>query len=558
MAIVDDIAVAANGDIRWSGTTANYTVLELHRFLGDLADDEESTGDDFVDITRLTPSERSTDNIITLLGTYNIDDTVAQHLYAGSISQNSGADLYSGLRVLGAVNNTDTEIQIVQDNALYAPVFWGDQSTGGYNGDTVAGVLMEVMIKSRSGGADIDGKRIRCQIRHWGDTYDFFNVTLGQGVAVAALGSTPDAQNTTAQSAVTIYSSVTNTEGYQLIDLNNGNGPEPYYSQWTFGADDNGDGLKSIWEYGKDLTGNGTAKTIHGINGELFLGITHSYSYNTETGNPFIENDIMTWGAGLTAGTGLLLALDDQGATGNVYFQLLTGIAPTNGLTINNEAADGTHDTVAVESKTVPKIFLGSYTGTLIGAYGIGVASSDLTSVDTIQDLLGVTQTPPNNVTFTVSALEPGEDRVLVGPRTGTILQLDQMAANSTVGAGAATVQMQAAIPIDTPAAGTFRLLGDGGVYNLIKYSSYAGDTFTLSGATTTPDDVTAGANAFVSYIDKDVESANEAFTTIYDANRLLFVRVRDGGGTPIKTYEAQATLTSTGGSSVASRITDE
>jgi len=550
-----DISVAANGDIRWTGgATPNYTVLELHRWLQALADDESSAGDDFVDISRLTPSERSTDNIITLLGTYNIDDTVAQHLYAGSVSQNGGNDLYSGLRVLGAVNNTLTQLEIVQNNTIFTE-FWGDQSTGGYNGDAVSGILMRVMIKSRSGGTDIDGKRIRVQARHWGDTYDFFNVTLGQGEAVAAIGTTPDAQNTTAQSGVTAYSHVTNTEGYQTIDLNNGNGAQPYYSKWTFGADTAGDGLKSIWEYTKDLTGNGTAKTIHGINGELFLGVTHSYTYNTETGNSFIEDDVITWGAGATAGTGLLLALNDAGTTGDVYFQLLTGVAPTNGLTINNEAADGTHDTVAVTSRTVPKIFGGSFTGTWIGAFGFGIDSGDLTAADTIQDLAGVTQTPPNNVVFTVSGLVSAEDRVLVAPRSAGILQLDQMA-STTVVSGASTIVMQSAIPIDTPASGTIRVLGDGGVYDRIPYDSYAGSTFTLT--TFAPDDVTNGANAFVSYIDKDAAAAAESFTTIFNASRDLFVRVRDGKASPIKTFESQAVLSNTGGSTVASRITDE
>ena len=85
MAIADDFSVAVNGDIRYTGTTANYTVLELHRFLQDLADDASASGGDLVDITSDTPSDRSTDNIITLLGTYNIDDTAAEHLYAGSI-----------------------------------------------------------------------------------------------------------------------------------------------------------------------------------------------------------------------------------------------------------------------------------------------------------------------------------------------------------------------------------------------------------------------------------------------------------------------------------------
>ena len=67
MAIGDDFSVAANGDIRHVSGSTTYTVLEFHRWLQDLADDAAASGNDLVDITVSTPSERSTDNIITLL-----------------------------------------------------------------------------------------------------------------------------------------------------------------------------------------------------------------------------------------------------------------------------------------------------------------------------------------------------------------------------------------------------------------------------------------------------------------------------------------------------------
>lgn len=571
-----DISVATNGDIRYTGAASgSYTVLELHRFLQDLADNATSSGDDLVDITSDTPSERSTDNIITLLGDYNIDDTLAEHLFDGSISQTSGDEIYSGLKVLGAVNNTDSQLMVVQENSASgltdfyqytttpATPFWGTQSTGGLNGDSAAGILLRCLIKSRVAGGDIDGKRIRVQARHWGDTYDFFNVTLGQGESVAAIGTTPDAQNTTNQSSASAYTHVTNTEGYQLIDLNNGNGDEPYYSQWTYGADTSEDGLKGVWEFGKDLTGNGTAKSIHGLGGELFLGVTHEYPFGTETGNAFVEDDIISWGTGTTAGTGLLLALNDEGATGTVWMQLLTGVAPTNGETINNELADGTHDlTSSPTSRTIPKVFLGSYTGTLIGAFGIGIDPDDLTSSDSVQDLLGVTQTPPNNVTFTVSGVVSGQDYVLVGPKTGSsnAFFFDQLSLDTALTSGSGTtVVVTEAIPDDTPSTGTIRVLSDAGSYMRLPYSSWATSTFTLSGSAQPDAAATSGNNTWISYIDVLADDTSEAFTTIFDVSRALFIRVRDGGAaSPIKTFETPGTLGSAGGSAVASRISDE
>lgn len=400
MAIGDDFEVQVDGDIRHTSGSSTYTVLELHRWLQGLADDASASGDDNVDITQLNPSDRATDRIITLLNGYNIDDDAAEYLYGGSITQDDGDVVYSGLQVLGSVNSASTQLQIVQNNTLLTN-YWG---TGLNNGGNV---LLRILVKSRTGGADVDGQRIRVQAREWGDTFDAFNVTLGEGEAVAAITTIADPQNDSDQTAVTAYADVTNVEGYQTIDLGNGNGARPYYSQWTYGTQP--DGLKALWEYGKDLTSRGTAKTIHGINGELFLGVTHSYGFDTETGTSFVEDDVITWGSGATAGTGLLLALDNSG--NNSHIQLLTGVAPTDGETITNEATTGTHDVDGdVTSRTISKIFLGTYTGTLIGANGLGVDTDDITSSDSLIDLDGTSQSEPVTVDFTLTGLISGSE----------------------------------------------------------------------------------------------------------------------------------------------------
>jgi hypothetical protein len=646
MAIADDFSVAINGDIRWTGSTATYTVLELHRFLQALADDASASGDDLVDITSDTPSDRSTDNIITLLGTYNIDDTAAEHLYAGSITQASGATVYSGLRVLGAVNNSATQLVVIQDNELYqftttpASPFWGTQATGGLNGNPTAGVLMRCLIKTRVNGADIDEKKVRLQARHWGDTYDFFNVTLGQGESVAAIGTTPDAQNTTSQGTVTAYADVLNsggtanapTGGYQLIDLNNGNGAEPYYSKWTFGSQ--ADGLKALWEYTKDLIGNGTSKTMDGLPGELFLGITHEIDYDSLSGS-FTERETIVWGTKLfydtlvsgpftpgnyvtigssgaagrvlfddgtdelivaledptitlvnndvitefsgpsasatsttaavntgggatvnnadSGGTGLLIADD---TTDTIWIQLLTGSAPVDNLPLRGVTSGASAlVNVTVTARTIPKIFTGGYTGTYIGAFGVGIDPDDLTASDTISDLLGVTQTPSNSVTFTVSGLVSGEDRVLVGPRDTGVLDKDQFATTSALSSGSNSVVLTVAIPSDTPTAGNIRVANTSGAFVKTAYTSYSANTFTLAGTFGTAANI--GANTFISYIDELAGATTVTFTSVYLSDRDLFVRVRDGGGTPIKTFEAPATLGASGGSVAAIRTTD-
>jgi hypothetical protein len=72
-------AVNTDKTIRYVGAAhgvagANYvTVLELHRWLQDLADDQASALDDFMDITRDTPTDKSFDTIINLINGYALD-----------------------------------------------------------------------------------------------------------------------------------------------------------------------------------------------------------------------------------------------------------------------------------------------------------------------------------------------------------------------------------------------------------------------------------------------------------------------------------------------------
>jgi hypothetical protein len=411
MTIQTEVSVAANGDIRHDGVSSNnYTVLELHRFLQGLADDASSSGDDDLDITDLNPSDRATDSIITLINGYNIDDDLAEHLYGGSITQDSGNTEYSGLSVVGSLNSASTELQVVQNNAVLTS-YWG---TGLNNSGST---LLRVLIKTRSGGADIDGKRVRVQAREFGDTFDFFSLELGEAERVAAISTATDAQNNTSSVTVAGYN-VTNTEGYQTIDLSNGSGARPYYSRWTYNSE--ADELKALWEYGKYITRRGTSDTIHGINGELFLGITHYYNFNTETGSSFTEDDVVTW----STGTGLLLALDNSG--NEAWIQLLTGTPPINGTTITNGGSTGTHNVNgSVSTPTVPKVFLGSYTGSLIGAFGIGVDPPDLRTSDSIVDLGGVSQSPIAVSVNTTSVSEGTSVQVASTETVGTITSGD-------------------------------------------------------------------------------------------------------------------------------------
>jgi len=884
MAIGDDFSVSIGGDIRHVANANNYTVLELHRWLQDLADDAQASGDDLVDITTETPSDRSTDNIVTLNGVFNIDDTAARFFYDGSVTQNAGDEVYSGLEILGVVN-AGTEVMIVQDNKVL-PAWWGT----GVNANAPASLIQSNLVKTRTGGADIDGKRILVLARELGDQFKEFPVTMGLANSVAAISTAADLNNETVDATIAGWTTIANTEGFQLISIETVD--EEYYAQLDKGSQS----LNDTYEYTKfvsqrshvtlagtdtgtnyivddnDTTSLGqaqsfTSKTIvggekltearfdlkvglgtptgvlvaelyasaggviptgsalatsedvlasllsasyqevifrfndnvtlasatqycivirhvtgtatdyvhvdgaasgsvagenaavespastwtaaasadlkftvksspiwHDIAGEQFRGITHEIVYDNELTGPFTENEVVFWGteitydapggsfvvgeyvefqptgggakknggkvladsgtvlsvalediaptsalvdgdliAGITSaasgtinttitdadkagGEGILLALDDNGADGDLYIQLITGLAPVDNLKIVGRTSGATCLVfTTVTGRTISPEFIGATTGTnLIGAYGIGFDVNDIGSSDKFFDLTNTLRTPPNNVTFTVTGVVAGEDRVLVAPRTGSVINKSQLATDVTLsGATETLIQMSAAVPNETPLAGTLRVTLDSAIEKRIRYESFAvndytilaDDTFvdgdvdisdgaggnsvniashnfrtldkvqlsnsggTLPGGLATvtdywiirfdaaniqfaasvadaiagtevditsaagggthtievqdfedfsSDNATAAKDSYITYIDTLARATSEAFTAVYIGDRDLFVRVRDGGATPIKTFEGTAAVFSSANSSVAAVRTSD
>ncbi len=547
--------VRYGGDDHGGASPSYATVIEFHRWLSDLADDATSVGDDEVDITDDSPSDRSTDNIITLLGSYNIDDNAAEHLYDGSIIQTSGAEIYDGIVNFG---NADVQIQITQNGAVLADDWW-NFSGAGLNADAAQGISHRFMLKVRTGGADIDGRRLLGFCKTFNRTSAEFPINgTSRGNNVLALSDTSDLNNQTAEATVATWTDIVNdNEGYNGIDANGDATPEFYYSNWEFGSRT----VNQFYERMKWLTRAGSTETIYGLNGELFRGITHQFDYDGESGGPYSSPEQVTW----ATGTGQLLAIDDNGTTGTMWIQLLTGSVPSDNDTITGVTSSATSlVNGSVTSRTVSSPFIGQSTGSaIIGAYGVGIGADDLTASDTVTDLANVVQTPPNNVTFTVSGLISGEDRVLVTNDSSGSIDTDQFSlSTSLTGAGETAVVIGTAIPGDTPTTGVLRIQNDEGKYRRVPYLSWSGSTFTIastdfSGSGDT-DSATSGNNVYLAYIDELASGTTASFTAVYQSDRTLFVRVRDGGGTPIKPFESTGTLGSSGGSATAIRTSDE
>lgn len=557
MAFADDFSVNAAGDIRHVSGTTNYPVIDLHRYLGGLADDAEASGDDVIDITTFTPSDRATDQIITLNDhsansgpTFNIDDTAAQFLYGGSITQDSGAseERYSGLQIIGSFT---AEPQVVQDNTILTG-YWGTS----YNPDATLGIAVQILVKTMTAGAIIDGGRVRVQTRNYGDQYREASTVLGLANSPAAPGNIQsDTFNDTLEAtigALTLDFATHASGGYNLIDLVNGSGAQPYASEWDLTTP--GVSLKEFYEWIKWAQQDGSTEQLYGMDGELFRGITHEIAITPGTGT-WVEPESLSWGTGATAGTGQLLAVDDTDATSTskMWIQHLTGVVPSTNLITGNGSATGTAGTVTSRPIGVESA-IGSYVGSLLGAYGVGVAAADLTNTDSVIDLDGDTETPPNLVTWTLEGLVIGEDYALVGPRTAGLLDTAQLALDGIHTGGETTVSMTTSIPSDTPTAGTFRV-DDGTTFQRVTYTGFSGADFT--GCSGMP----AAANladVFISYLDKLAAAVDENFQFIYDvSDRPLFVRVRDGGGTPIKTFESPSSVGVSGGGVTVIRTPD-
>ncbi len=553
----------ANGNIRYigddhgGGSPSYATALELHRWLQNLADDASSAGDDELDITDTNPTDKKFDTIIELLGNYNIDDNAAEHLYGGSIIQDGGDEIYDAIINYG---NADVQIQIIQNGAVLADDWWNYDGAG-LNPDSSKGVSHRFLLKVRTGGSDIDYRKLVGTCRRFGYTYAEFPINgTSRGENTLALADTGDLNNTTVAGTVAGWTDITNTEGYREIDVNNDSTDEPYYGEWNRAARS----INQFFERMKWLTMDGSASTIYGLNGELFRGVTHELPLNSgSAGGTFDNVEHVTWGGG----EGQMLAIDSTDAGTKMWIQLLSGAAPIDTDTIVGSSSSASIDVDGTPTeRSISTPMCGSSTGSaLIGAYGFCLETADLTKDDKMQDLNGTTNTPPNLVTFQVGGLVSGEDRILVAPWDGSsvdaegnpAIDKDQMVTSSGYAASTTSITVSTAIPGDTPASGDIRIELASGKYREVAYTSYTGSTFTIPGTDFSGDNVASGADVWVAYIDELASGTTASFQSLYDSDRSLVVVARDGGGTPIKQFISSATLGSGGGSVTIIRSSD-
>jgi hypothetical protein len=213
----------------------------------------------------------------------------------------------------------------------------------------------------------------------------------------------------------------------------------------------------------------------------------------------------------------------------------------------------------------------GQSTGSaLLGGYGFGIETDDLTSNDKITALDNAQRNPPNNQIFYVNGVVSTEDYVLLGLKNAGSTDIDsgQFLLNAAITGASTSVVAKVGTEtpgtgtksaLDTPTTGTIRVEGDNGIYYRVPYTGFTvqASTITFTGCSNCP---TAAVNndVYISYIDKLADDTSLSYLATYHSDRSLFGRIRDGKATPIKTFEGTGTFGSAGGSISVLRQGDE
>ena len=221
MPIGADFSIASNGDIRHISGTTVYTVLQLHEWLQDLADDANSSGNDEMSILKDNPSKldgpRSTIKpmVLNLLGTFNIDDDAAKYINFGSVQQGGTNVLYTGVKSIGTPLVAGSPIYIVQ-NGSKLTTYWP-------NGH------VQIIVKAKTGGTLIDAGDIRVFSRKYGQTYaDFAANLVAGGEQPAAISTQLTDWTPLSKSAALALTGITITVGDTTQDTGDGSGSKLY------------------------------------------------------------------------------------------------------------------------------------------------------------------------------------------------------------------------------------------------------------------------------------------------------------------------------------------
>lgn len=629
--------IAGDGTLNGLVYERAYQPYHVHRLLQDLNDNGDIVGDDDLSRVDPTASSKDTPTIVNLLGNIAITDEVSQHMYEGSISQASGDTVYSGVNVQVTTPNADTQPVLIKNDAIitdyWKNAFMPDSVKGkirllvltrkdgvDFDGKRIKGKLLEFGDTNFTGGTTLgtgatalalfssnDGNNETAVGVVAGAPYN--TITLVEGYQTVDYnngnGATPFAYKMDFGSASSLQAyermkyiprrgtaetiwgrNAQYVDGINLNFAYDGESGGPFSEDeivyWGTVITYNSQTVNlSVGEV-VTFSGGSSGRLIYmndaGVTGTLIFDMNgNALPVATETMTGVTsggDGTLATVGINTIAGSAILAALNDAGATGNLYCSLLTGLPPIN----NSEIYGGTSNANCLvngtpATRTINNTFWGIYTGSNHQPnYGLSLDPTDAVVGDIMVNLLGAQQLPPNNQSGVVTGGFLG-DTITCYPWDGAATDVNgdaepdfnEMVLSLALTSGVSTVVDVGTgnIPTNTPASGFLRIERDSdNNLDLVEYASHDGDDeFTLVG--TAPSNASISNTVMRAFVDEELTSTgNVSFTAVYGAPDTQVVFKVQNGYTavkngPLKPQPGTATFGSTGFTASVTRTSD-
>lgn len=502
------------------------------------------------------------------------------HTGTTSSAYTTGEDLFPNVYTLGSIEEDDNQQIYIIQNGVSLQEWWPD------TGAIPATRHIDVLIKTKEAGAEIDEGKITVFLRHYpsagnADLYDHFDIDIsGGGRNAVPLATSPDLNNTSTHAVVSGYNDIT----IAWVNGTISHGAVSGAGFANFETVTGGTSLATAVVLLDDTdTGTMTLGNISGVfqSGETLTG--SSSGSTTTTSSTVTPAYTMEKNFIKQAASDYSVIIDCNGHRLSEVYEYMKYVLRENSVfqtfgmrtlsaTLSQNILDGEQyiraytdlDTPANSYSPVKAAPFGTFAGgKLFGARGVWVEnmhSDDILQYQLI-DSTNTTRTPPTQATITVTNLI-ASDRVAVFRTTsGTTINKAMYAAAAGNNSGATTFVVATAISNDTPASGTIRIIDDSDTGATRErrhtYTSWDGSTFSgLSPAldrnyTATDDKV------YVPFIDEVASDTSASVTVIYVTDRSILVRVRRYTATAILPFETTGTFGSNGFSIATIRTTD-
>ena len=475
----------------------------------------------------------------------NVDGTLCGAMTALSVT---GENVWSNIFTLGSLV-PNTTLDVYQNDTQINP-WW-----------TTGGGHIDILVKVKEAGTEIDNGNLTILARTYGSLYDHFVIDASNGRNPVPLAAFADGNNQTAYATVAAYAGITFSFGYALMDLYNGSGPQPYDCI----VECNNHTITEVYEYLKYATCSGSSISLNGIDGEFYTGVGDvRFAFDNEATNSFIENEQIT---GTEGAKGYSVSIIDNGDTGYITLRNVHGTFTDNmtitGITSNATAqVNGTVSTITPQKQAPFGTLAG---GRFFGATGIFLEHLATTNANNYQliDSTGTPQNPPTSINISISGLEIG-DVVSVFKTTGDNKIIDKTYLTSHSSAntsGSNTFTTVENIPTDTPSSGVIRIIDTSeNLEHRYSYTSYSGKVFSGITKLFAPNtagliqDYAADDTAYVPFIDETATSTSASVSVNFAGNCYIYSIVRHKGIIP---FDTKGQVISTGYSLSAIRTTD-